>query len=163
MLHFLRSDVPGFEHCQLCSTGKVGVRESRRIHGVKTLTQEDIWYNRSQDDSIGICAYPIDIHDPTGKTLVWDAEQGSCCYDIPYGIMVPKGIPNLLVTGRCVSATHEALASVRISVACMVMGQAAGAAAYLALRDKVPFDRVDIPALQQLLFYTGAIPGKNWL
>ncbi|MBR6524698.1 MAG: FAD-dependent oxidoreductase [Clostridia bacterium] len=163
-LAFFRKYLPGFENCRLKSVAALtGVRESRRIQGIKTLTQEDIWENRAQEDSVGICAYPIDIHDPTGKTLVWDAERGDCCYDIPYGILVPENQDYLLAAGRCVSATHEALASVRISVACMVMGQAAGTAAYLSIQKDVPFKDVPVNELQQLLHEQGAIPGKKWL
>ena len=138
------------------------MRESRRIEGKYTLTADDIARNRVFDDAVGICAYPIDIHDPTGQALTW-TEDAPCCYDIPYGVMVPCGTPNLLVTGRCVSATHEALASVRISVACMVMGQAAGTAAHLSIVANTPFDELDVPALQQQLLRDGAIPGQKWL
>ena len=160
---FFRKYLPGFEHCRLRSAAcRTGVRESRRIEGKYTLTADDIARNRAFDDAVGICAYPIDIHDPTGQALTW-TEDAPCCYDIPYGVMVPFGTPNLLVTGRCVSATHEALASVRISVACMVMGQAAGTAAHLSIAANTPFDALDVHALQQQLLRDGAIPGQRWL
>ena len=82
------------------------------------------------------------------------------CYDIPYGVMVPQKIGNLLVTGRCISATHEALASARISATAMALGQAAGTAACLALDQKVAFDHLDVAHLQQELRRQGAIPTK---
>ena len=67
------------------------------------------------------------------QELNWIRKERICCYDIPYGVMVPKKIDNLLVTGRCISATHEAIASARITATAMALGQAAGAAASICL------------------------------
>ena len=162
-VRFFNQYLPGFENARLRTVAsQTGVRESRRIRGKYTLTEQDIWNNRMQADAIGVCAYPIDIHDPTGQALVW-TEDKPCCYDIPYGVMVPEKIRNLLVAGRCISATHEALASVRISASCMVMGQAAGTAAYVSIRDQVDFDKVDVKCVQRILHEMGALPGQKWL
>jgi hypothetical protein len=77
--------------------------------------------------------------------------------------MVPKKITNLLVTGRCISASHEAMASVRITPTAMALGQAAGMAASIAVTEKIPVQEVDVQKLQNLLWQDGAIPGKRWL
>lgn len=164
IIAFFRKYLPGFEDCHLRSiAAATGVRESRRIVGRETLKTENVIHNMTHPESIGVCAFPIDIHDPSGNELNWMRREKACCYDIPYGVMVPKSTQNLLVTGRCISASHEALASVRISVAAMAMGEAAGCAAYLAVRNNISFADVEVNKLQELLLKQGAIPGKKWL
>ena len=110
-----------------------------------------------------MCAFPIDIHDPVGNELNWIRKEKSCCYDIPYGVMVPERPDNLLVTGRCISATHEALASARITATVMALGQAAGNAAVSAIQKDCAFSAVDPAEIQKNLVLQGAVPGKNWL
>lgn len=161
LLAFFRKYLPGFESSYLAAIADVtGVRESRRIHGRYTLTVEDVYEERTSSEGVAVCAFPIDIHDPTGADLQWVRRKQDFCYDIPYGVMVPQKIGNLLVTGRCISATHEALASARISATAMALGQAAGTAACLALDQKVAFDHLDVAHLQQELRRQGAIPTK---
>jgi len=164
IMNFLIKYIPGFEHAYIQGIADVtGVRESRRIIGRKTLTIEDVLENREQEDSVALCAYPIDIHDPLGSDLIWMRKEQGSCYDIPFGIMVPKHFSNLLVTGRCVSAVHEALASARISATAMAMGEAAGLATALATKHNIPVADCDISELQKQLVLQNAIPGKKWL
>ena len=164
LFSFFKKYIPGFEHCFLNRIASVaGVRESRRIEGIKTLTSDDVVHNACHSDSVAVCAFPIDIHDPAGKELNWVRKEKDCCYDVPYGVMVPVKIKNLLATGRCVSASHEALASVRISATAMALGQAAGTAAALCVRKDIDFADVDIQELQGKLFEQGAVPGKKWV
>lgn len=160
---FLKKYIPGFSDARLRSiAAATGVRESRRITGVATLDSDMVLNNEQNDDAVAVCAYPIDIHDPVGAELNW-IRKGKGCYDIPYGVMVPQKVANLLVTGRCISATHEAIASARITVTAMALGQAAGTAASLAVTQKTPFRDINVQVLQETLWRDGAIPGKRWL
>lgn len=161
LMRFFHKYLPGFENCYLSAVADVaGVRESRRIRGRYVLTQDDIYEERVSQEGVAVCAFPIDIHDPEGKELTWVRQKQNFCYDIPYGVMVQKKIHNLLVTGRCISATHEALASARISATAMALGQAAGTAAVLSARQKSDFDHLDVSILQDELRRQGAIPTK---
>ena len=164
VVKFLQKYIPGFENARLrCIAPMSGVRESRRIVGLQTLTTDMVLNSTEHEDSVAICAFPIDIHDPIGEELNWIRKEKICCYDIPYGVMVPHKIDNLLVTGRCISASHEAIASARITATAMALGQAAGEAAGLAVQRKQPFRSVCVADLQSRLLKHGAIPGKRWL
>ncbi len=161
---FLKKYIPGFSEARLRSVASVtGVRESRRIVGQETLTTDMVVHSEENANSVAICAFPIDIHDPAGAELNWVRKEKSCCYDIPYGVMLPKKIGNLLVTGRCISATHEAIASARITATAMALGQAAGVAASLAVKEKVDCRKISAEKIQQELLKAGAVPGKRWL
>ena len=128
----------------------VGLRESRRIVGELALNEEDMKGQREWEDSIGHGAFFIDIHHIDGPGMdgeSWRPEQGFH-YQIPYRILLPQRVENLLVAGRCVSVTHVALGSIRVMVQCALTGEAAGAAAALSLRDGVSPRLVDVAALQ---------------
>lgn len=164
IIAFFKKYLPGFGHAYVQDIADAtGVRESRRIVGKATLDAEDILENRSQETAVAMCAFPIDIHDPVGNELNWIRKERACCYDIPFGVMVPKHFSNLLVTGRCISATHEALASVRISPTAMALGEAAGLAAAMAVEGNMMFDELDVSQLQKRLAEQNAVPGKKWL
>jgi len=152
MAEFLKRDVPGFSRASVSSVGtQIGIRETRRIVGRYSLTKEDVIEGRKFEDAIARSGYPIDIHDPSGKgvTASWIAGDGT--YDIPYRCLVPKTTRNLLAAGRCISTTHEALATTRLTPSCMATGQAAGTAAALAVLANVPPGDVDIPQLRDAL------------
>ncbi len=162
-LCFLKKYIPGFSNARLKGIGaSTGVRESRRIVGVDTLDTDMIFKGYENDNSIAVCAYPIDIHDPLGADLNCGSSLKSS-YDVPYGVMTPKTVANLLVTGRCISATHEALASARITATAMALGQAAGMAAAICAKENCTVQDMDVKKLQKLLWQNGAIPGKKWL
>ena len=155
---FLRRHAPGFEAATLVCTGpSVGVRGSRQLVGRYTLTAEDILTRRKFPDVIAHSGYPIDIHNPRGEgtTAVFMSEPGTY-YAIPFSIMVCREISNLLVTGRCVSATFEAQAAIRLTPSAGAMGQAAGVAAAMAAAGEGRVDTLDIPALQRRLRDQGA-------
>lgn len=161
LLIFLKKYLPGFELSYLIAVADVvGVRESRRFHCVYTLDKEDVCQERESTEGVAVCAFPIDIHDPDGAKLQWVRSEKTFCYDIPYGVMVPQKLHNLLITGRCISATHEALASARISSTAMALGQAAGVAAALCAREGCGFGQLDIALLQETLREQGAVPSK---
>lgn len=131
---FMKRNLPGFEGASLSSVGaQIGVRESRRIEGRYTLQVSDVVEGRAFDDCIARSGYPIDIHDPSGKGVQAAWVQGDGAYDIPYRRLVPKRVVNLMVAGRCISTSHEALATTRLTSSCMATGQAAGTAAGLAI------------------------------
>lgn len=149
---FLKKYVPGFEQCNLIGGSTVGFRESRRFIGKYTLTEDDCLNGRMFDDNIGLACYPLDMHDPDGGNVVFRQIGGDGSYGIPYRCMLPQGIENLLIAGRCISATHTALASVRSIAACETMGQAAGTAAALAVKATGGCTKaVDITLLQKAL------------
>ena len=129
---FLVADVRGFEHSYLQqSAAQIGVRESRRVRGRYALTGDDVIEARKFSDGIARSNYPIDIHSPTGAgTEIRQVPEGDY-YEIPYRCLLPLGVDNLLVAGRCISATHEGQASLRIMPTCFALGQAAGVAAAL--------------------------------
>lgn len=155
---FLRERVPGFAHAMLEFTGpSVGVRGSRQLVGCCTLTAEDILSCRAFEDRIAHSAYPIDIHNPKGEgTDSTFVSRKGTYYSIPYSIMVCPQINNLIVTGRCVSATFEAQAAIRTTPTVGAMGQAAGVAAAMAAAAEGNTREVNIKALQQTLADQGA-------
>jgi hypothetical protein len=152
--------VPGFEMAYFTKMAPfIGIRETRRIRGKYMLTADDILGCRAFDDAIAVASYPLDIHHPDGGgcTLTWCGD----CYDIPYRSLVPEHIQNLLVAGRCVSATHEAMSAIRVMATCMAMGEAAGRAAKIAIRDGVSPADVNISKLQYELQEKGAYLRKQ--
>ena len=156
LLRFFRERVPGFEQARIAATGtQVGIRESRRIVGRYTLTADDVLHARKFDDAIARSAYPIDIHNPSGSgTTTHRLAQGES-YEIPYRCLVPVNREQLLVAGRCISTTHEALASTRLTPTVMTLGQAAGTAAALANKGGVRVGDVGADALRETLIADG--------
>ena len=156
--------VPGMEHCYMVSTpNTIGIRESRRIAGEYQLTRADVMGRRSFDDSIGYGSFFIDIHNTRGPgmdTKEWRPPKGFR-YQIPYRILVPLTVDQLLVAGRCASCDHEALGSLRVMPQCGVMGEAAGTAAALSLRQSISPRSVDVGSLQALLRKQGAILNED--
>jgi hypothetical protein len=153
---FLKEKVPGFEGAYLSSSGEIGIRESRRIMGEYVITGEDITKARKFEDVIARGSYPIDIHSPTGEGTVNPPMAPGASYDIPYRSLVPKGIDNLLVAGRCISSTHEGQSAIRVIPIAVAIGQGAGVAAALSASRNVPPRRLDISLLQRTLRAQGA-------
>ncbi|MCL2741692.1 MAG: FAD-dependent oxidoreductase, partial [Oscillospiraceae bacterium] len=118
-------------HCVSSMAPQIGVRQTNQIEGDYTLTVADIVAGASFDDVAAQTDYEVDIHDPTGGT--GNEEYGVRMYDIPYRCMLPRGLEGMLVAGRCVSADHTAMSSLRTIPTCMALGQAAGVAACVAL------------------------------
>lgn len=156
IVDFLRREVPGFSSAHLTSVpAKIGVRESRRLVGQTTLTDKDVLSGRRFADAIARASYPIDIHDPSGKGTTFEQVEQGGDYDIPFGSLVPRDIRGLLVAGRCLSATHRALASARVIVSCMAMGQAAGAAAAMAASSGIDVAETSSAVLRDALIADG--------
>jgi hypothetical protein len=130
---FLVERVPGYENASLVALGtQIGLRETRRVYGDYRLSRADVLGARQFDDQIGLCGAPIEDHRP-GIGTRWEYLPEGSAVGIPYRSLVARDAQNVLVAGRCFSATHDAHASVRSMAQCMAMGQAAGTAAALAL------------------------------
>lgn len=150
VVRYLNGYVPGFENAWVDKVAPfLGIRESRRIIGEYILNKDDIMACRHFDDVIAVASYPIDLHHPVGGdcTLEWCPD----CYDVPFRCLIPKGVGNLLLAGRCISTTHEAMASTRVMSICMAVGEAAGKAARLAVETNVKPADIDIKSLQENL------------
>jgi hypothetical protein len=148
---FFRQHIPGFSQSFVAETGpQIGVRESRRLAGLYTLSTDDATTGRRFDDVVARNGYMIDIHDPTGKGLINLELQGGA-YDIPYRSLVSKDLSNVLVAGRAISCSIEAFASLRTTPACMAIGQAAGTAAALSARHGVSPGGLDSKDVQTAL------------
>jgi hypothetical protein len=155
---FLCGCVPGFENAFVVSIAtQVGVRETRRILGDYVLTEDDVLGASKFADAIGRSAWPVELHDP-GKSgeVYWEHLPYGESYDIPYRCLLPRAVEGLLVAGRCASTTHVAQASARVTGPCLVMGQAAGTAAAIAVREKGTPREVNASSLRQTLQAQGA-------
>jgi FAD dependent oxidoreductase len=145
--------VPGFENAYLVDIApQVGVRETRRVVTPYMLTGEDVTGCADFPDSIGVNGWPLEIHVAGDVQWRWPDIPASRGYNqLPYRMILPVGIDNLLVAGRCAGMTHEGQSAARVSGACFVMGQAAGTAAALALGTRSAPGALDVPALQSAL------------
>lgn len=156
-VRFLRERIPGYENAYLINfSTQIGVRETRRVYGDYRLTREDVLNARHFPDAIAQCGAPIEDHHP-GSDTRWEYLPPGATYDIPFRSLLPQTLANVLVAGRCLSATHDAHASVRSMGQCMAMGQAAGTAAAMALQNEGLVRSVPIARLQQQLRADGAL------
>lgn len=156
-IRFLVDKVPGYDQAKLIALStQIGVRESRRVYGDYRLTLEDVLTARKFPDSIGQCGAPVEDHHG-GKDTTWIYIPNSGTYDIPFRTLIPQNVQNVLIAGRCFSATHEAHASCRSMAQCMAMGEAAGTAAALCTQQGIDPRDLSIDLLQQHLRASGAI------
>ncbi|MGX1103414.1 hypothetical protein AB7M47_001797 [Bradyrhizobium elkanii] len=159
---FLRT-VPGFENSYIVDLPpQLGIRETRRVIGGYMLSGEDVLGCASFEDSIGVNGWPKESHVPGDVIFEFPPIPESRGYnELPYRMLVPEGVDNLLVAGRCASMTHEGQSAARVSGACFVMGEAAGTAAALALSgNTIPRD-ISVEKLQQQLGKQGAFIGRD--
>jgi len=184
-LRFCNKRVPGYKNAYLVATpAQIGVRETRQIAGLQTLTGDDVLAGRkNRDDAVARGCWWLDIHCPLGlissKSWICDKlckVEPHCImkrkyrdqlldttvpskpidyYDIPCGSLVPRTIDNLLVSGRCISADHFAMSSARVMGTCFAIGEAAGVAAALAVSEKVRPGDVDVELLKDKLKAVG--------
>ncbi len=162
VFEFIREVTPGFENAYIVEIApQIGIRETRRIHGLYTLTEEDILGCADFDDAVGVNGWPVEAHVRGDVRFVFAPPESRGYNQIPYRIVVPEKVDNLFVPGRCASMSHEGQSSARVSGSCFVMGQAAGTAADLAIAaDAAPRD-VDVEALRDRLREAGAFLGDN--
>ncbi|MBW2633899.1 MAG: FAD-dependent oxidoreductase [Deltaproteobacteria bacterium] len=142
----LKKYTPGFEKARLRTMGaSLGVRESRKIEGAYNITEDDVLHQAKFDDSIGIFPEFLD-----GNHLAVMPSTGRY-FQVPYGIILPQKVENLLVAGRCVAGDKVSHAATRQMMCCTVTGQGAGVAAAVSLKDNVPCSRVNIAEVQKVL------------
>lgn len=163
MFQAWKRDVPGFENSYFLEAYPwIGVRESRRLVGQYVLNEGDLMQCRRFNDAIATGCWYLDLH--PNKTTVGSANDFQPQkvqprpYDIPYRSLLPRNVENLLVAGRCHSATRGAHASTRVSVTAMALGEAAGVAAAWALKtDSTPVE-IDGAAVRDVLTKVGSGP-----
>lgn len=151
IFHFLKRHIGGFENSFIIDSGiQVGIRETRHIVGDYTLSENDILNGTAFYDGIACGTFAIDIHPPHGKQQIFTG-SGKVVYEIPYRCLLPVGLDNLLVAGRCISATHTAFGSIRVMATCMAVGQGAGVAAALIAQKGISTREIDTTELRQEL------------
>ena len=155
---FLRENIPGFENSRVLMTANhIGIRESRRIVGEIQVTGEDLLACRQFPDAIARGNYPMDIHNPDGTGTSLSEIPYGHWYTLPFRALVPKGMKNLVIAGKPISATHEAHSSTRVMPICANVGEAAGAAAALCVREQLPLQQLPVEALQAILRNNGGL------
>lgn len=157
-LTFLRKEVPGFADANLSGVApRIGIRETRRIVGEDRLETDDVVTGRKRPDVVAKGGHHIDIHG-SGTDQHRVHVKGGRSYDIPFGALVPQGVRNVMVSGRCFSSSREANGSARHMGSCLAMGQAAGTAAAMSARQSIDDVRLlSIESLQKTLRKQGAI------
>ena len=160
---FLKANAPGFASSYVVDIPpQLGIRETRRITGRYALTRDDVLTCASFDDTIGVNGWPIEAHVAGDVVWGWPDIPGSRGFNhLPYRMLLPLHVDNLLVAGRCASMTHEGQSAARVSGACFVMGEAAASAAHLALASKADPADIEVARLQQTLQTNGVFLGKD--
>jgi hypothetical protein len=160
--NFLRT-VPGFEKSYIVDLPpQLGIRETRRVIGGHMLSGEDVLGCASFEDSIGVNGWPMESHVAGDVIFKFPPIPESRGFnELPYRMLMPEGIDNLLVAGRCASMTHDGQSAARVSGACFAMGEAAGAAAALALSGNMIPREVAVDRLQAQLKQQGAFIGRG--
>lgn len=153
---FIRSVTPGFERAYIVEIApQLGIRETRRVSAEYMVSGEDILGCADFADSIGVNGWPVEAHVAGDVKFVF--ARGERGYNqLPYRMILPAKLDNLLVAGRCAGMTHDGQSSARVTGPCFVMGQAAGSAAHLALQAGVAPRRLEVKALQKHLEKNGA-------
>ena len=159
LLEFFRKYVPGCETSYLVEIAPMlGVRESRRIMGDYLLDAEDLLEGKVFADAVSMGRYHIDFHRPSGS---WVDSRNVKAYTIPLRSLIARDVEGLMMAGKCLSATHEAVASTRVIPIYMGQGEAVGTAAALAIKNKTTVRELDTQRLQDQLDMQGAELGQS--
>lgn len=160
---FLRESAPGFEQAYILEIApQVGVRETRRVVGEYQLNESDVLQCASFDDTVGVNGWMIEEHVAGNIAFKWqDIPNCRGFNHLPYRMLLPLQVDNLLVAGRCASMTHMGQSAARVSGGCFVMGQAAGTAAALAIQANVRPRDLNVKTLQTRLAADGAYLGRD--
>jgi hypothetical protein len=157
IMRFLRKYVPGCENARLKSTASyIGIRESRHIQGDYRLTADDLLEAKVPEDTILLAANSVDVHGRFGPASNEYVPISGDYYGVPYRSLIPKGVEQMLLAGRCVSADSTAAGAIRVMPPCMGMGQAAGTAAAMAVKEGTTVRKVDAQKLREVLKNRGA-------
>ena len=160
----IKKYIPGFEKSFIVSfASSLGVRETRRIAGEYVLSTQDVVEGKHFDDEVAVGSCNMSFHTANGKEVIENRPKPGISYGIPYRCFFSKKIRNLLVAGRCISATREAIASARTMPTCMAEGQAAGTAAALAVKENLSITEMDIVRLQRTLVAQGVCLKKSFV
>ena len=157
IIKFLREYVPGYENCWLMSSGSLlGIRETRHFEGMESLSKDDILQARYFENWVVRRAwFNFDVHNLTGASLDKTGVQKKWSqrndYTIPYGCLLPKKIKGLLLSGRNISGSHLAHSNFRIMSVCLALGEAAGTAAALSVKQNVPLADVNVKEIQAIV------------
>ncbi len=160
--NFLRT-VPGFEKSYIVDLPpQLGIRETRRVIGGYMLSGDDVLGCAAFEDSIGVNGWPMESH-VAGDVIFRfpPIPQSRGFNELPYRMLVPAAVDNLLMAGRCASMTHDGQSAARVSGACFAMGEAAGTAAALALSGNTLPRDIAVDKLQQQLQQAGAFIGRD--
>jgi hypothetical protein len=158
---FIRGVTPGFERAYIAEIApQIGIRETRRVRGEYMLTEDDVLDCADFADSIGVNGWPVEEH-VAGNVEFRFQRRERGFNQLPYRMILPLKIENLLIAGRCASMTHGGQSAARVSGPCFVMGQAAGSAAHLALKIGVRPRLLDTKILQQALEDEGVYLGSD--
>jgi hypothetical protein len=152
----MREKLPGFEQAFLIDFPELCTRETRHVQGEYVLNFEDVLSSRAFPDGIGRGGHPIDIQ-PVPKELAGNALPPRWYFNIPYRSLVPREVDDLLLAGRCISATHEASGCTRPTVQCMITGEAAGVAAVMCVQGSIQPRDLNAGALCARLAAQGVI------
>lgn len=162
-VRFLREFAPGFEKAYLLEIApQVGIRETRRIVGAYQLTEADVLASVSFEDTIGVNGWMVEEHVAGNVSFRFPTVSGGRGFNhLPYRMLLPQGVDNLLVAGRCASMTHGGQSAARVSGGCFVMGQAAGSATALAHGGGMAARELPVASLQARLASDGAFLGRE--
>ncbi|MCT4633562.1 MAG: FAD-dependent oxidoreductase [Firmicutes bacterium] len=153
---FAKEYIKGFENAHVIDTAsQIGIRQSRSIKGVYTLKNDDVVNARKFDTAIVRSAWPIEIHGGADGVKVVNLDDDY--YEIPFEVMIPETIENVLVAGRCISAEHEALASSRVVAQCFEEGMAAAIAMYMSIKDNIKPRNTNTKKVREMMIERGAI------
>jgi FAD dependent oxidoreductase len=159
----LKQAVPAFANAYIVDIPpQLGIRETRRILGDYVLTEDDVLTCASFPDTIGVNGWPIEDHVAGDVLYRWPDIPGSRGFNhLPYRMLLPTGLDNLFVVGRCASMTHGGQSAARVSGACFAMGEAAGTAAAMGAAGNATTRQVDVAALQRTLVAQGVYLGTD--
>jgi hypothetical protein len=157
---FMKDKVPGFEQSYIVDIApQIGVRETRRVHGLYQVSGADVVAGADFPDTIGVNGWPLEQHVDGDVKWTWiDHARGF--NHLPYRMLVVDGIDNLFVAGRCASMDHDAQSAARVSGACFVMGEAAAVGADRALAETCTPAAVRVQDVQRCLDQRGAFLGR---
>ena len=160
VVRYMKQNMPGFEASRLVAIApRIGIRETRRILGEHILDDKDVLRGDIPKDTVAMGAGPMDVHDPKGLTFT-SMEMPEGPFGIPLGSLIPKGIDNLLIAGRCISATRDANGAARHMGTCMAIGHGVGVAAAMAADRNADVREVPISAIRGQLIEQSAYVGQ---
>ena len=158
LFHFLRQKCSGFENAiRMDASSQIGVRESRHVKGLYTLTADDLANQKKFPDTIALGGYPVDIHSPEKEQTDSIHFAKGTTYRIPMRCLLIGKPDNLVVAGRCISATHEAMAAFRVTPIAMAIGQAAGTIASISAKQQLPPTQIAYEQVRDKLLEDGAL------